>query len=231
MVVGLAAESFTGPGTDGCFPTNLTSIGWGAFYTDGYESSLPGVDVRLPVLTSFGAQAFRTAGIRSVEVGGGVTSVGDNAFRVCLKLESAVFNEGTKNVGDGSFGWCTSITNLVFPSTIVKVGAIVGPSWGSRPMHVWWGGVPDPAQFNFSSASGDNWSLLRGQTPTVHHVRWKDKAAWEAFAAAIPEDYATDNALVLPAEPKPNSVGSWGLAGNQPVYWFDLPPGTLIVVK
>ena len=224
-------KTFTGPGTDGGFPTNLTSVGWGAFYTDGYESSLTGLDLRLPALTSMGDQAFRTAGIRSVDIGGGVTSIGTDTFRVCLKLESAVFNEGTKNVGDGCFGWCTSITNVVFPSTIVKVGAIVGPNWGSRPMHVWWGGVPDPEQFNFSSASGDNWSLLRGRTPTVHHVRWKDKTEWEAFAAAIPSDYTSDNALVLPAEPKPNSVGSWGLAGNQPVLWFDLPPALVVFIR
>ena len=224
-------KTFTGPCTDGGFPTNLTSVGWGAFYTDGYDATLTGLDVRLPSLTSFGDQAFRTTGIRSADIGGGVTSIGGSTFRVCLKLESLVFNEGTKNFGDGMAGWCTSITNLVLPSTVVKVGAIVGPNWGSRPMHVWWGGVPDPAQFNYSSASGDNWSLLRGQTPTVHHVRRKDKEKWQAFAASIPEDYATDNALVLPSEPKPNSVGSWGLSGNQPVYWFDLPSGTLILVK
>lgn len=224
-------KSFTGPGTEGGFPTNLTSVGWGAFYTDGYEASLPGIDVRLSSLTSLGAQSFRTAGIRSADIGGGVASIGDNVFRVCLKLESVVLNDGTKTLNDGMLGWCTSITNLVIPATIVKVGAIVGPNWGSRPMHVWWNGVPDASQFNFASASGDNWSLLRGQTPTVHHVRWKDKEAWEAFAAAIPDDYKTANALSLPAEPKPASVGSWGLNGNQPVYWFDLPGGTFILVK
>ena len=224
-------KSFTGPGTEGGFPTNLTSVGWGAFYTDGYEASLPGIDVRLPSLTSMNAQVFRTAGIRSADIGGGATSIGDNAFRVCLKLESLVLNDGTKTLNDGMLGWCTSITNLVIPSTIVKVGAIVGPNWGSRPMHVWWNGVPDASQFNFSSASGDNWSLLRGQTPTVHHVRWKDKAKWEAFAAAIPDDYKTANALALPAQPKPNSVGSWGLNGNQAVRWFDLPSGTILLVK
>ena len=115
-------KTFTGPGTDGGFPTNLTSVGWGAFYTDGYESSLTGLDLRLPALTSMNAQAFRTAGIRSVDIGGGVTSIGTDTFRVCLKLESAVFNEGTKNVGDGCFGWCTSITNVVFPDTLVTLG-------------------------------------------------------------------------------------------------------------
>ena len=224
-------KSFTGPGTDGGFPTNLTYIGWGAFYTEGYESFLPGVDVRLPSLTSFGEQAFRAGGIRSAEIGGGAATVGASAFRACLKLESLVLNDGTRTLGDGLVGWCTSITNLVVPSTIVKVGAIVGPNWGSRTMHVWWGGVPDPAQFNYSSASGDNWSLLRGGTPTVHHVRWKDKEKWLAFAAAIPEDYAADNALLLPAEPKKNAVGSWGLAGNQPVRWFELPAATLVMVK
>ncbi len=224
-------KSFTGPGTEGGFPTNLTSVGWGAFYTDGYEASLTDIDVRLPSLTSMNAQVFRTAGIRSADIGGGATSIGDNAFRVCLKLESLVLNDGTKTLNDGMVGWCTSITNLVIPSTIVKVGAIVGPNWGSRPMHVWWNGVPDASQFNFSKDSGDNWSLLRGQTPTVHHVRWKDKAKWEAFAAAIPDDYKTANALALPAQPKPNSVGSWGLNGNQDVRWFDLPPGTILLVK
>lgn len=224
-------KSFAGPGTDGGFPTNVVSLGGRAFNTEGYSTALPGLDVKLPHLTSCGGDTFRASGFRSVEVGGGLVSIPGNFLRVCLYLESAVFNEGTKNVGNGCFGWCTSITNVVFPSTIVKVGAVVGPNWGSRPMHVWWGGAPDPAQFDFASASGDNWSLLRGRTPTVHHVRWKDKAAWEAFAAAIPEDYKTDNALVLPAEPKKNAVGSWGLSGNQPVCWFDLPSGTLILMK
>lgn len=224
-------KTFTGPGTDGGFPTNLVYIGGQALETEGYANGLSGLDIRLPRLTSLGNDAFRASGMRSVEIGGGVATVGASAFRVCLKLESLVLNDGTRTLGDGLVGWCTSITNLVVPATIVKVGAIVGPNWGSRTLHVWWNGVPDPAQFNFSSASGDNWSLLRGQAPVVHHVRWKDKEKWLAFAAAIPEDYATDNALVLPAEPKKNAVGSWGLSGNQPVYWFELPAATLILVK
>lgn len=223
--------SFEGPGTDSGFPTNIVSLGGRAFNTEGYSSALSGLDVRLPLLASCGGDTFRASGLRSIDVGGGLESVPGNFLRVCLYLESAVFNEGTKNFGDGMVGWCTSITNLVVPATIVKVGAIVGPSWGSRTLHVWWNGVPDPAQFNFSSASGDNWSLLRGKTPTVHHVRWKDGEKWKAFAAAIPADYATDNALVLPAEPKPNAVGSWGLDGNQPVQWFDLPSGTVILIR
>ena len=224
-------SSFEGPGTDGGFPTNLVAIGGNAFNTEGYRNALTGLDVRLPLLRSCGTDTFRASGLRSVEVGGGLASVPGNFLRVCQQVESAVFHEGTKNFGDGCFGWCTSITNVVIPSTVVKVGAIVGPNWGSRPMHVWWNGVPDASQFNFSKASGDNWSLLRGQTPIMHHVRWKDKDDWESFAAAIPDDYKTANALALPAEPKPTSVGSWGLNGNQAVYWFDLPGGTLILVK
>lgn len=224
-------SAFEGPGTENGFPTNLVTLGGQAFQTEGYGNGLAGLDVKLPLLATCGSDAFRASGLRSVEAGGALVSVPANFLRACTSVESAVFHEGTKNFGNGCFGWCTAITNVVFPSTVVKVGAVVGPNWGSRTMHVWWGGVPDAAQFDFASASGDNWSLLRGKTPTVHHVRWKDGEKWKAFAAAIPADYATDNALVLPAKPKPNAVGSWGLGGNQPVQWFDLPSGTFILIR
>ena len=226
-----ALLSFDGEGTWHGFPTNLVTIGSAAFFLNGYANSLPNVDVRLPALRTLGSEAFRASGIRSLEVGGGCTTVGSHATRVCLKLESAVFHEGTATISDGAFGWCTSITNLVLPSTVRKVGAITGATWGTANLHVWWNGVPDASQVNFASASGDNWSLLRGQTPTVHHVRWKDRAAWEAFSAAIPADYAADNALSLPPEAKKVSVGSWGTAGNQPVLWFDLPPALVVFIR
>ena len=41
----------------------------------------------------------------------------------------------------------------------------------------------------------------------------------------------TQDAVVLPPAAKPGSAGSWGTAGNQEVFWSDLPQGTAIIVR
>lgn len=50
--------------------------------------------------------------IKSLRLTGGVTSVGDNAFRGCANLESITFSDAVNRIGRSAFEGCASLTEL-----------------------------------------------------------------------------------------------------------------------
>jgi len=51
-----------------------------------------------------------------------VTEIGDEAFRLCHKLEEITFGAYVKSIGNGTFRSCTSITEMLLPERIDFVG-------------------------------------------------------------------------------------------------------------
>ncbi|MBQ8112215.1 MAG: leucine-rich repeat domain-containing protein [Kiritimatiellae bacterium] len=196
---------------ENAFPADVTTIGASAFYNC---SALEGdnLDLVLMKLKSIGGTAFQNSGIKSIEIGGGLASTG-NAFFLCSKLESVILHEGTTTIGGDSFPYCTSLTNLVVPSTITTVGACMR-NMGSARMHVWWGGVPDVAKFNFDSGG-----MIAGKSPITHHFQYDDKEAWETFEAGIGNKTNMD--IVFPATMF--EAGTWGWNRNHVVMWWRTP--------
>lgn len=78
--------------------------------TDPYTTSredLPGF--------RFGWEAYRQV-IRTVSVGSGITGIGQDAFRGCGKLRSAVLSSSVSAIHSVSFEGCTALSLIVIPN-------------------------------------------------------------------------------------------------------------------
>lgn len=60
--------------------------------------------------------------ITHVEIGNGVTGIGDYAFAYCGLLESITIPNGVKRIGQSAFSGCTGLTSVTFPAGLETVG-------------------------------------------------------------------------------------------------------------
>ena len=56
--------------------------------------------------------------IRSVEVGNGITALGDNLFRYCLEAERITLPEGLKTIGRFAFAVCMKLPEITIPASV-----------------------------------------------------------------------------------------------------------------
>lgn len=85
----------------------LTIRGEGAMY--GYSSST----------VPWNAQKSK---ITSVVIGGGVTSIGNNAFEDCSALKKLDIPQSVTEIGSKAFLGCSALTSLVLPQTVNRIG-------------------------------------------------------------------------------------------------------------
>ncbi|MCL2082741.1 MAG: leucine-rich repeat protein [Oscillospiraceae bacterium] len=60
--------------------------------------------------------------IKAVTIQNGVTSIGDNAFRIHRSLRSIVIPDSVTSIGIGAFHGCAELTNLVIPDSVTSIG-------------------------------------------------------------------------------------------------------------
>lgn len=72
-------------------------------------------------VTSVGDNAFsKCTALTSVNIGDGVTSIGKNAFNGCTALTNA--NIGSGAIGESAFNGCTSLTNVTLGNGVTSIG-------------------------------------------------------------------------------------------------------------
>ncbi|MDE5798200.1 MAG: leucine-rich repeat protein, partial [Treponemataceae bacterium] len=60
--------------------------------------------------------------ITGVAIPGGVTAIGDGAFRDCAKLAGVTIPDGVTTIGAGAFDGCTGLTNIDIPQGVTAIG-------------------------------------------------------------------------------------------------------------
>mgnify|MGYP003091831927 CR=1 FL=1 len=71
-----------------------------------------------------GISAFKSCpNLTTVELGNGVTSVGDNAFSKCTALTSVNIGDGVTSIGKNAFNGCTALTNANIGSGAIGANA------------------------------------------------------------------------------------------------------------
>lgn len=76
-------------------------------------------------VTSIGDRAFfgpASSTLLAVSIPSSVTSIGENAFWGCGKLETIMFSEGLNSIGENAFGNCDSLTGVAFPNSVSVIG-------------------------------------------------------------------------------------------------------------
>ena len=88
--------------------------------------------------------------IRTVTIGGGVTSIGNYAFFDCSGLTSVTIQEGVASIGPDAFANCTGLDYVSIPSSINGIGSKAFYSYGNSAEYpdlikckYYYGGSPD----------------------------------------------------------------------------------------
>ena len=61
--------------------------------------------------------------IQKVELGSGVTSIGNYAFNECYSLSSITIPDSVTSIGAGAFGSCGSLSSITIPNGVTSIGA------------------------------------------------------------------------------------------------------------
>ncbi len=57
-----------------------------------------------------------------------VTSIGEDAFRMCSGLTSVIIPNSVTSIGDGAFSYCGGLTSVTIPNSVTSIGE--GTFWG-----------------------------------------------------------------------------------------------------
>ena len=62
------------------------------------------------------------AGLTSVTILDGVTSIGEEVFYYCISLTSITIPDGVTSIGEGAFVGCSSLTDVNIPDSVTSIG-------------------------------------------------------------------------------------------------------------
>ena len=105
-----SAHSYAAPGD---YVIQLTVTGSMGFGSNGLLVYTSNSDNRNSV--------YRNA-IRKVELGSGVTSIGDSAFDSCYSLSSITIPDSVTSIGNGAFSSCYSLSSITIPDGVTSIG-------------------------------------------------------------------------------------------------------------
>ena len=87
-----------------------------------YQNTLQKVEIGSGV-TSIGNDAFGGCySLSSITIPSGVTSIGLEAFSECYSLSSITIPSGVTSIGDGAFSECYSLSSITIPSGVTSIG-------------------------------------------------------------------------------------------------------------
>ena len=88
----------------------------------GYRNNIEVVEIEDDV-TSISPRAFDhyTMYLTTVNIGNGVTTIGNNAFAYCYMLNEVTLGNNVTTIGDGAFSNCRSLTEITLPEYLKNI--------------------------------------------------------------------------------------------------------------
>lgn len=100
------------------FPSTLKTIDQYAFY--GCNSL---EEISLPAsLEAINGGAFSGTAVKSLNIPGKNTVIGNNAFENCKELSSVVLADGISRIGEKAFNGCEKLEDIQIPASVTEIG-------------------------------------------------------------------------------------------------------------
>lgn len=90
-------------------------------YVFAYTDSLTGIEIPSNII-SIGDGAFMGSGLESIIIPDSVTSIGEGAFSMSYSLTSVKLSKNLTSIGDGAFNYCTVLPSIELPSSLTTIG-------------------------------------------------------------------------------------------------------------
>ena len=110
-------HAYAAPGE---YVIKLTADGTMGFY-GGYMFSLGSAILQYSSSSDNRDYVYRDS-VRKIELGNGVTSIGDNAFYSCHSLASITIPNGVTSIGANAFNSCYSLAPITIPDGVTSIG-------------------------------------------------------------------------------------------------------------
>jgi len=87
-----------------------------------FFSDSPSVVTSTNTVINSASYNYRTSTLTRVELGNGVTSIGDDAFNACTNLTSIIIPSSVTNIGNSAFYVCENLTNITISKGVINIG-------------------------------------------------------------------------------------------------------------
>lgn len=106
-------------------------------------------------VTAIGDKAFyECLSLTSVNLGSSVTTIGDEAFRGCSNLTSVTIPDSVTTIGEFAFCGCDRVTTFTIGSSVIEIGDFALPTFGYRLKSLYCKAIVPPS---LGSYDGSMW--------------------------------------------------------------------------
>src|SRR5574344_2019579 len=142
------------------------------------------------ILSKDGKTLF--AGCKTTTIPGGVTSIGDYAFRGCTGLTSVSIPSGVTSIGDQTFFGCSGLTSVSIPSGVTSIGSYAFSGCSGLTSVSIPGGVTSIGVQAFRGCTGLTSVYYNTTSPITYDSNWNlGSTANPARTLHIPSGQAT----------------------------------------
>ena len=110
-------HAYAAPGE---YVIKLTVDGTMGFYSDSSSSGGSAI-LRYSSSNDNRNSVYRNS-VQKIEIGNGVTSIGQNAFYLCYSLSSITIPNSVTSIGQNAFYLCYSLSSITIPNSVTSIG-------------------------------------------------------------------------------------------------------------
>ena len=170
-------HEYTAPGD---YVIALTVEGTMGFYGNSSSNQYSGI-LRYASGADARNRAYQNA-VQKVEIGEGVTSIGNNAFNNCYSLASITIPEGVTSIDSAAFANCYSLASITIPEGVKSIGTYAFYNCSGMRYYDFTASASVPALSNTNAFSGIP-SDCQMLIPAALYDEWRAATNWATYAS------------------------------------------------
>ena len=169
-------HEYTAPGD---YVIALTAKGTMGFYGNSSNNQYSGI-LRYASGADSRNRAYQNA-VQKLEIGEGVTSIGNYAFQNCYSLASITISESVTSIGGYAFYHCYSLASITIPESVTSIGSCSFQDCSGMRYCDFTASASVPALSNSNAFSGIP-SDCQMLIPAALYDEWSAATNWAAYA-------------------------------------------------